>query len=274
MYVDLGSNKGDSIEAFAKGEPEFRLRDCIDRTLSNATCTRHPKSQECELERLAAAFLPQPRANGGGVWSPKSSCVHGFEPNPRWTATLRDVERRVRRNLSSIVIHTETAVVTEKGVQLVALHVDPRGDGISSSIVHRNGGGAVRVKAVRLQSYLARAYAAAAQTGVPPPLLIRMDIEGLEYDLLTALLASGLARDYPSGITIAVEWHGRNKRKVLRSDTRQLMHTLDRQYAWVKPQERRGWSHTSSPPPTNLEDTLEKSLLYQMLRSGIRTCVI
>ena len=36
--------------------------------------------------------------------------MYGFEPNPRWTSVLRDVESSVRPRVASIVVHTETAL--------------------------------------------------------------------------------------------------------------------------------------------------------------------
>lgn len=62
VYLDVGSNKGDSIESFIRHEPQ-------------------------EVAGLLEA-LP-------GGWSPATSCVQGFEPNPRWTARLRQLQARL-----------------------------------------------------------------------------------------------------------------------------------------------------------------------------------
>ena len=56
VYLDVGSNRGDTLEDFAHG----KRVTCVANLLQLAT--RH--------------------------WLPRSSCVFGFEPNPIWTRRL------------------------------------------------------------------------------------------------------------------------------------------------------------------------------------------
>ena len=81
VYLDVGSNIGDSIQAFADRRPELRLAETL---------------------RVAV----------GSEWSPSSTCVYGFEPctsNPRWTSKLTHLNQRLASSFANLTIYTETA---------------------------------------------------------------------------------------------------------------------------------------------------------------------
>ena len=79
VYLDVGSNIGDSLMQFARRRPEARL----NRTLSVAV---------------------------GSTWSPATTCAYGFEPNPQWTPKLTALQARLAKSFANLTIYTETAV--------------------------------------------------------------------------------------------------------------------------------------------------------------------
>ena len=79
VYLDIGSNIGDSLGNFARLRPEL----CLAETLQVAV---------------------------GSNWSPKTTCAYGFEPNPRWTKRLQEFRAKEAKRFSSLTIYTETAV--------------------------------------------------------------------------------------------------------------------------------------------------------------------
>ena len=38
-------------------------------------------------------------------WSPATTCIHGFEPNPRWVKRLQNVTRRLHSRTASLTVH-------------------------------------------------------------------------------------------------------------------------------------------------------------------------
>ena len=68
VYLDVGSNIGDSLQQFAHRKPEARLRETM-------------------------------RAAVGDGWSARSICAYGFEPNPQHTPRLQMLQRRLMARL-------------------------------------------------------------------------------------------------------------------------------------------------------------------------------
>ena len=79
VYLDLGTNIGDSITDFVKRRPEKRLHETL---------------------RVAV----------GNGWKPSTTCAYGFEPNPHHTRRLRELRERLAPRFASLAILTETAV--------------------------------------------------------------------------------------------------------------------------------------------------------------------
>lgn len=154
-YVDLGSNRGDSLKNFAQGRPDHHVKRALQTAMIG--------------------------------WAPGASCVYAFEPNPRWTSTLFEVQQRIRNNVSSIKVHTETAVVDDNRTS-VQLFLDPSPLSEGTSIAHGKGRESAFVRAINFHEWLTRKFASG-----PVPLVIRMDIEGFEYSLLRSLLIHGTA---------------------------------------------------------------------------------
>ena len=80
VYLDLGTNIGDSLDAFAFRKPEERL-----------------------AETLGVAV-------GWQNWSPSTTCAYGFEPNPQWSQRLRSKEAKLRPLFANLTVFTETAI--------------------------------------------------------------------------------------------------------------------------------------------------------------------
>lgn len=121
-------------------------------------------------------------------------CAYGFEPNPLHTEPLRALEEAYRRLGITISIMTETAISTKNGT--ATLYLDHGAGGAA----HEWGSGltqnylaagsklkvdTVRVKTLDIASWMA------AHTRSAQRIVMKSDIEGLDMEVLDALLASG-----------------------------------------------------------------------------------
>ena len=220
-YIEIGSNRGDSLESFAQGKPDPHVRAALESAMPG--------------------------------WSPLNSCVYGFEPNPAWTSTLHEVQRRIGGSFSALRLYVETAVVDDNRTK-VQLFVDPSRLSEGSSIAHGKGRKVTLVKAINLHEWLISKFVRRAL-----PLVIRIDVEGFEYMLLRSLLSSGTASHFPPhSIHLAVEWHRYVKHASIGTEQVRMMSGLDDNYKWVR---------GKNEP---LEDTLEKQLHYWLESAGVR----
>ena len=173
---------GDSIEDFVNLRPERRLVPLLEMAV--------------------------PR------WTPATTCIHGFEPNPRWANRLQNVTLQMRSRTASLTVHY--AGVTHLAAGSATLTLDRGANNEGASIVtgplatkmtHTRGpAGQMRasthtVATINLVQWLA------AKLEVMPsvPVVIRMDVEGAEYHLLRALAVSGLGAK--ARIYVGVEFH-------------------------------------------------------------------
>jgi FkbM family methyltransferase len=221
-YIELDSNRGDSLEAFVAGTPDRHVAAALKSAVPN--------------------------------WTVRLACVYGFEPNPKWTAKLQTVRQGLQPQVAAITLFTETAVVDDNRTQ-VQLFVDPSRLSEGSSIAF--GGGrkqAIAVKAINLHEWLVSEFARS-----PLPIVIRADIEGFEYKLLSSLLSSGTATRFPRDtLNIAVEWHRFAEERSVGAEERSAMEDLDKSYHWVRGRKE------------PLIDSLEKQLHYWLRVAGIR----
>ena len=145
VYLDIGSNVGDSIQSFASRRPEARL----------------------------AATL---QAAGHSQYKPKTTCLYGFEPAPQHTARLTALRERLAPAFANITIYTETAL---GGPEQVAapmwLAVAGGRSGVGSHLVSQRpkSGKATPVRTWRLAAWL-RDFIAPAH-GPDTPIVMRMD---------------------------------------------------------------------------------------------------
>ena len=216
-YIDLGSNRGDSLERFVRGTPDVHVLKALQ------------------------AVMPG--------WTPNTSCMYAFEANPKWTPRLLQVQQQLRPSVSRIEVHTETAIVDDNRSK-AQLFLDPSPFSEGTSVAHgkRKGRKSVFVRALNLHHWLIQ---------LPSmPAVIRMDVEGLEYSLLSSLLVRGTVSHLAS-LHIAVEWHRYAKHASIGAETAARMRSLDLSYMWVKGK--------NAP----LEDSLEKQLHYWLKTAGV-----
>lgn len=215
VYIDLGSNDGETIRNFLHKNAESSLQSIL------------LKDFDVMMNR---------------------ACVIGFEPNPRWTKTLEKLQHAYHRNVSSLLIHTNTAAVATD-VQSIDLHIDKSTKNVGSSIYSKRTSVKSRANALRLsnflQKYLSRIYG-------KPVVLIRMDIEGYEYELIPDLVTSGVLKSYKT--YYVVEWHRYLKKREHISLDENMQHFNREKYCSV------GCS--------SIYQNLEKILTYMIRVSG------
>lgn len=248
IYLDIGTNVGDSLAAFSRSQPELRLAETIKVAVGN-------------------------------TWSPSTTCVYGFEPNPRWTKRLRDLNARLASSFSSLTIYTETAVGGPEQLAHPLWLVQEGARGVGSylsSSPPRKHANATTVATFSLAEWLRDV--CVKQHGWQTPVVMRMDVEGTEYDILPDLATSGLGRQMQLYLT--VEWHRQVKASSLGSRERAHMAMLDD--AFLRYPYRcgdgscAGTHQANAPVPelirlanSTLEGNLEKTLAYMLHRSGI-----
>jgi FkbM family methyltransferase len=168
VYIDLGSNDGETIRNFIHKNAETSLRSIL----------------------LNDFHLMMDRA-----------CVIGFEPNPRWTKSLEKLQQDYHRNVSSLLIHTNTAAIPTDA-QSVDLNIDKSSKNVGSSIYAKRTSVMRRANAIRLSNFLEKYL---SRIHGKPVILIRMYIEGYEYELIPELVTSGVLKNYKTYYVI--EWH-------------------------------------------------------------------
>lgn len=220
IYVDLGTNDGDTLLQFVGAAPTNRDFDWVSKFVSTVS----------------------------PGWTAATSCVHAFEAAPRWTHRLHDVARMIRHNVSDLHLYTETAILADRSKQEVILQLDTgtkKGAGSSviagsMSLKGQKGPEMVKVAALNLADWLEQSpRLKASLRGVP--VVFRMDIEGEEYGTLTDLILSGVARRLAArGVTlhIAIEWHRFAKDRAYGAEHLRLMSKLDLAFLWTAPQTR------------------------------------
>ena len=117
----------------------------------------------------------------------------------------------------------------------------------------------------------------AQRHGWRTPVVMRMDVEGTEYDILSDLATSGLGRRMELYVT--VEWHRHVKAKFLGSNERAHMTMLDTAFYRHPFRCGDGSCGPSNPNATateimrlansSIEGNLEKTLAYMLHRAGI-----
>ena len=151
VYLDVGSNIGDSLHAFASRKPEARLRETL-------------------------------KAAGAANYQTATTCAYGFEPNPQHTARLQAMRARLAPKFSNLTVYTETAVGGPE--QLAApmwlvLAGGKSGVGSHLTTTRPASGRATPVRTVRLSSWLRQFLA--PRVGPRVPVVMRVDVEGVEY---------------------------------------------------------------------------------------------
>ena len=222
IYVELGSNRGDALQNFADKRPDPHLYKALIAADAN--------------------------------WLPEKSCIYAFEPNPKWTKELHRLRKSLQPRVAQIAMYTETAAVHDDRTT-VKLFLDSSQLSETSSIAYgkrfRSG---ISVRAMNLHAWLTSKFA-----NSPIPIVVRMDIEGYEYELLSSLLTQYTPSHFPKNtLHIAVEWHRYVKKTSLGQVETSKMKQLDKQYNWV------------AGDKAALVDTYEKQLHYWLEKVGVK----
>ncbi|KAJ4459665.1 putative translational elongation factor EF-1 alpha [Paratrimastix pyriformis] len=157
IFLDLGANIGDTTSGFLGLTP--------------------PLSPEFEEPLFQFRNL-------SSFWE-----VHLFEGNPRFLLRLKALQRTLREK-HSLIIHCPVAVsaASQPSVPFYLDEVNPRENYWGSSLFrsHPNVGRTVQVPAVGLSSFFREIGATKNDL-----ILVKMDIEGAEYDVLKEILLDG-----------------------------------------------------------------------------------
>ena len=229
-YVDVGSNKGDSLEDFVSLRPDKHIRLLLDEA--------------------------QPG------WHPRSTCVHGFEPNRRWTKALENVSARLSPMVASLEIFYETALVSEQQKSVSLFGQRQRRlrwcFGCDAPWQHR------------YDCICSQSCELANQTDLPwpeLPVVVRMDVEGAEYSLLRNLAVSGLGRTRQ--LFVGLEWHRFAKHRVMYGDQTLHLQRLDK--FWAHFNRATGVDAKSKEAVSSLLQNYEKVLSLMLGAANITT---
>ena len=183
-FIDLGANRGDTIKGFLSGAPIWR-----------------GALQTLNLSRVV---------------QPSQFCYHAFEPNPKWKKALEKAKADTASLFTSghLELHHAAAVGHRTKSGKVTLRVDKHALSAGTSILkHKSikaGSVAVSVPAVDFSHWMATNLPRKGGTKASHKLLgsvniLKLDVEGAEYQMLSDVLTSGLASRLH---TLIVEWHG------------------------------------------------------------------
>jgi hypothetical protein len=236
VYLDVGSNIGDSLSHFAHRRPEARLHETL---------------------RIAA---PE--------WQPAATCAYGFEPSPQHTPRLQMLQRRLAPEFARLEVYTETAVGAPEQLARPMWLVESGKNGVGTHLTAKKppaGAQARTVTTLCLSSWLRDV--CAPRHGAATPVVMRLDVEGVEYDLLSDLATSGVGRHMDLYLTL--EWHRSAKVVFLGEAQRQHMAMLDMRFGRYPNRCFDGSCPLSVGDNSTLEAALEKTLAFMLHRAGI-----
>jgi FkbM family methyltransferase len=179
LYLDLGANTG-----------------MVLRSLYNPESAPHASLQPLFNHHFGR----------DGATRLRTVCAVGFEPNPRHTSTLASIEDKFGAMGARLTALTTTAASVADGSVNFYPHADgPKAaPGWASSLYEVPGHQqAVSVESVDLALWLLHQL----PRDPPPVTIVKMDVEGEEYRLLSKLLALGVLCQLSF---VLVEYHGNN----------------------------------------------------------------
>lgn len=160
----------------------------------------------------------------------RASCVISFEANPKWTETLLNVQRQIRRDGFQFVVFTETVAHSSFGN--LDFHVDKLSEHSWSSsliadkrlkmdnpntqkaLLRRAKGDHTAFKQKLSLPSVDLGYVLKAMRGrfSNATIYLKMDIEGAEYEILRDLIVTG---NMCSTVThLYIEWHSQVRRSL------------------------------------------------------------
>eukprot|EP00538_Stauroneis_constricta_P006758 CAMPEP_0119562754 /NCGR_PEP_ID=MMETSP1352-20130426/21433_1 /TAXON_ID=265584 /ORGANISM="Stauroneis constricta, Strain CCMP1120" /LENGTH=419 /DNA_ID=CAMNT_0007611217 /DNA_START=58 /DNA_END=1314 /DNA_ORIENTATION=+ len=238
VFIDLGSNIGDSIAYFVETEFDLCTREWASK-FGHERKFRHGLSR-IKLDTAFPAFTANStgsnRASGlFRKYMPvhEDACVYGMEGNPAFTERLKKLENLLMlmepRPVQHVHIHTQTVIAGKDG--LTELYLDEHstennfwGSSILSSqqdavkTAERNGGRTVStpVTAISLTTLLWSTLMPFKPNAIDGDetsggtVIIKMDVEGAEYQVLKEVATSNMLCDYikmGNTVVMVVEFH-------------------------------------------------------------------
>jgi len=134
-----------------------------------------------------------------GVGDRQSVCAFGFEPNPRHSEELRNIEETYNMLGYPVKIFTRTAVSHRNGLAKFHLDDKPRRNDWGATLLDMSWNKTKTV--VKLMDFSAFIL---EQLSPDATIVMKMDIEGSEYTILPSLLLSGALCKVG---TVYMEWH-------------------------------------------------------------------
>jgi len=227
-FIDLGTNIGDSIGYFVDGAldvctPIWRRK--FPRTRMNELFP-HPHLDVADLKIHNKGFGVNPLMGmmrkymtADQPMLPEDTCVYGMEGNPTFTERLKKLEHYIMdmkpRPVRHLHIHTETVVTEEdKPTKLFLDKTSVKDNFWGSSILSSqqdavktaqelNGGQSITadVDGIRLTTLVKNTmlpFQADATEGdkTGGQLIIKMDVEGAEYQIIKEIASSNVLCDY------------------------------------------------------------------------------
>ena len=192
IYIDLGTNNGASIDSFLPtGESKKKQKDATDGAYST-------NSKYFSHKDYAANIALK-----------KTFDIYALEANPRHTPTLRDqMNRYIQNNISnSYHLFSETGISTKDGTVSLIFDCDasrPDCMGAEGSSLNKDSL-SLGQKSVTIASLDILTLFRGLHIKETDLVLLKMDIEGSEFDIVRRLLVSGVL--YSLIDVIMVEWH-------------------------------------------------------------------
>jgi FkbM family methyltransferase len=192
IYIDLGTNNGVSIDSFLPtGKSKKNQRDASDGAYST-------NSKYFSHKDYAANSALK-----------KTFDIYALEANPRHTPALRDqMNRYIQNNISnSYHLFSETGISTRDGTVALIFDCDAKRDdclGAEGSSLNKDSL-SLGQKSVNITSLDILTLFRGLHIKESDVVLLKMDIEGSEFEVVRRLLVSGVL--YSLIDIIMVEWH-------------------------------------------------------------------
>uniref|UniRef100_A0A7S4R001 Methyltransferase FkbM domain-containing protein n=1 Tax=Alexandrium monilatum TaxID=311494 RepID=A0A7S4R001_9DINO len=172
VFVDGGSNRGDTAMAFSGDQPNHEIGEAREAYLKRINKTVH------------------------------DVCYFGFEGNRKWTSKLREVQAKYADRFAHIEFFTETVLLSRPAN--VSFWVENRTFAEGSKVdwdprLRYWAGRKTVVRGVDLAAFI-------AQFSLDS-LYLKLDIEGSEYVVLRRLLATGQLCKPRKPIHLSIEFH-------------------------------------------------------------------
>ena len=193
IYCDFGANDGATVDAFLKGEDTLTRAD--ERNAANQGQTRNRGALRADLDLTSQQ-----------LWE-----VYVIEANPIYVDQLLEQrERLVSTGGESVVksyqLYHSTAIGTSDG--FVTFILDNNEDGAAGSTTIADSmsavGRAINVTSLDVVTFFTHHL----RVRVEDTLIVKVDIEGGEYELLRRMITHGLMQYVDK---MAVEWHHDNQ---------------------------------------------------------------